>query len=213
MPVGSRSLAERILAESKRAASSHDPQQLRQEKSLLIKDINNGLAESRRFYDIKIENYRLFATVQTVLNEWRGKDKLDLTTRAMYEEQLVDWLARSTGENLQEKMDIDPLVQKLMYQKFESKYKEQLSESQKKILECSILGTDSEFIEIIKETKIRALSELDAYEKVCDNRLLKENIGGVRKSIESLPEEKNDVVIAKTLHLVHLIEEMKTDER
>jgi hypothetical protein len=213
MPVGSRSLAERILAESKRAASSHDPQQLRQEKSLLIKDINTGLAESRRFYDIKIENYRLFATVQTVLNEWRGKDKLDLTTRAMYEEQLVDWLARSTGENLQEKMDIDPLVQKLMYQKFESKYKEQLSESQKKILECSILGTDSEFIEIIKETKIRALSELDAYEKVCDNRLLKENIGGVRKSIESLPEEKNDVVIAKTLHLVHLIEEMKTDER
>ncbi len=180
---------------------------------MLIKDINTGLAESRRFYDIKIENYRLFATVQTVLNEWRGKDKLDLTTRATYEEQLVDWLARSTEKNLQEKMDVDPLVQKLMYQKFESKYKEQLSDSQKNILECSILGTDSEFIEIIKETKIRALSELDAYEKVCDNRLLKENIGGVRKSIESLPEEKTDVVIAKTLHLVHLIEEMKTDER
>jgi len=151
--------------------------------------------------------------VQTVLNEWRGKDKLDLTTRATYEEQLVDWLARSTEKNRQKKMDVDPLVQKLMYQKFESKYKEQLSDSQKNILECSILGTDSEFIEIIKETKIRALSELDAYEKVCDNRLLKENIGGVRKSIESLPEEKTDVVIAKTLHLVHLIEEMKTDER
>ena len=183
MPVGSKSLAERILAESKKAASSHDPQQLRQEKSLLIKDINTGLAESRRFYDIKIENYRLFATVQTVLNEWRGKDKLDLTTRARYEEQLVEWLSRPTGENLQEKMDIDPLVQKLMYQKFESKYKEQLSESQKKILECSILGTDGEFVEIIKETKARAIAELNSYEKTCDNKLLRENIGGVRRRI------------------------------
>ena len=84
IPVSSRSLAERVLVESKRAAKGHSSQKLRREKSLLIKDINLQLAESRRFYDIKIENYKLFATVQSVLNEWRGARKLDRTSRARY---------------------------------------------------------------------------------------------------------------------------------
>ena len=79
-PVGAQELAERVVLESKKAAANHDPHTLRKEKSLLIKDINTSLAASSRFYDIKIENYRLYATVQTMLNEWRGAQKVDLTS-------------------------------------------------------------------------------------------------------------------------------------
>ena len=98
MPVGSRSLAERVLTESKNAAQTHNPQNLRREKSLLIKDINTQLAESRRFYDIKVKNYRLFATVQSALNEWRGKGVLGLTEKAQYEELIVEWLAKEVSK-------------------------------------------------------------------------------------------------------------------
>ena len=212
IPVSSRSLAERVLVESKRAAKGHSSQKLRREKSLLIKDINLQLAESRRFYDIKIENYKLFATVQSVLNEWRGARKLDLTTRARYEEAIVEWLARETEEVQQESIGTDPLVRKIMYQKFEDKYKDQLSQEQKSILECSILGSEEQFVKIIQETKQRALKQLKDFDKSCDNKLLRENIGTVRSRIEALPEQKSDEVIAKTLHLVHLIEEMQKNE-
>lgn len=212
IPVSSRSLAERVLVESKRAAKGHSSQKLRREKSLLIKDINLQLAESRRFYDIKIENYKLFATVQSVLNEWRGARKLDLTTRARYEEAIVEWLARETEEVQQESIGTDPLVRKIMYQKFEDKYKDQLSQEQKSILECSILGSEEQFVKIIQETKQRALKQLKDFDKSCDNKLLRENIGTVRSRIEALPEQKSDEVIAKTLHLVHLIEEMQNNE-
>ena len=212
IPVSSRSLAERVLVESKRAAKGHSSQKLRKEKSLLIKDINLQLAESRRFYDIKIENYKLFATVQSVLNEWRGARKLDLTTRARYEEAIVEWLARETEEMQQESIGTDPLVRKIMYQKFEDKYKDQLSQEQKSILECSILGSEEQFVKIIQETKQKALKQLKDFDKSCDNKLLRENIGTVRSRIEALPEQKSDEVIAKTLHLVHLIEEMQNNE-
>lgn len=213
VPVGSRSLAERILVESKNAATGHNPQKLSQEKSLLIKDINTQLAESRRFYDIKIDNYRLYATVQTVLNEWRGGDALDLTSRAKYEEDLVEWLSRSAATVQEESIQADPLVRKLMFQKFEEKYRDKLSETQKRVLETSILGNDQDFAEIIKETKKNALSALDSYSKSCDNKILRESLGGVRERIVDLPEQKSDEVVAKTLHLIHLIEEMNSDER
>ena len=212
MPVESRSIAERVLSESKKAAKSHDPNKLRKEKSLLIKDINTKLAESRRFYNIKIDNYKLFATVQTILNEWRGKNFLDLTTRAAYEEKIVGWLSRQSNQDLSEHVEIDPLVQNLMYQKFETKYKDQLSQTQKQILEASVLGSETDFVSVIADTKKKALSELKKFEKICDNKFLIESIDGVRKKIESLPEEKSDAVIAKTLHLVHLIEEMTENE-
>ncbi len=213
MPVGSRSLAERVLAESKRAAEAHDPQRLRREKSLLIKDINTQLAESKRFYSIKIENYKLFATVQSVLNEWRGREKLDLTTRALYEDSIISWLARESDERLSEAVETSPLIRKLMYQKFEEKYKNQLSVTQKQVLEASILGADEEFVAIVKETKDRAIAELRKFELTCDNKLLKESITEIKSRVNELPEEKSDEVVARTLHLVHLIEEITSNER
>ena len=209
LPVGSRSLAERILTESKKSAATHDPQILRREKSILIKDINTQLSESRRFYDIKIPNYRLFATVQTILNEWRGKNKLDLTVRAKYEEQIVEWLARSEEPEIIKENEADPLVRQLMFQKFEKKYRDALSDRQKVVLEISILSGPEEFVEIVRETKVQSLESIKKFKRTCDNKILMEKINDVCRRVESLQEVKSDDVIAKTLHLVHLIEEME----
>jgi len=210
LPVGSRPLAERILLESKKSATTHSSQKLRKEKSSLIKDINLGLSQSARFYDIKIESYRLYATVQTMLNEWRGVDSLSLTNKAKYEEKIVEWLARPTTQVLKETFEADPLVRKLMFQKFEEKYKEHLSEQQQTVLEAAILGDETNFSNIICEIKEKALLTVAEFKKTCDNDVLLEKIDGVKNRIERLSEAKSDDTVAKTLHLVHLLDEMET---
>jgi len=212
LPVGSRELAERVLTESKRAASTHDADKLRREKSLLIKDINTQLSESRRFYDIKIDSYKLFATVQLVLNEWRGREALDPTTRATYEENLVNWLSRSVAPINEEKMQSDPLVRKLMLQKFEEKYRNHLSGEQKNILEAAVLDDDDNFAKTIRSIKERALKSIQTFKNGCDNKVLLEKIDGVRVRIEELQEVKSDDTVARTLHLVKLLEEIEAKE-
>ena len=212
LPVGSRPVAERILEESKKAAKNHDRQVLRREKSLLIKDINTTLGESMRFYDVKISNYRLFATVQSLLNEWRGSSKLDYTERAKYEEVIVEWLSRFENTQAEPNNSFDPLVRRIMFEKFENKYKEQLSKEQKKILEISILGNDEEFVSLVKEIKTKAMEALLKFKRSCENKLLSEGIDDVIRNVEDLPGEKSDAVVSKTLHLVHLLEEMSSNE-
>lgn len=214
LPVGSRELAERVLAESKKFSITHDANKLRHEKSLLIKDINTRLTESRRFYDIKIDNYRFYATVQTILNEWRGKNALDMTRRARYEEKIVERLSVAPGDVIEEKVEADPLVRKLMFQKFEDKYKDQLSTEQKRILEAAVLDDDTNFGATVRSIKERALRTIRKFKSNCDNSILLEKIDGVRQRIETLEETKSDSTVAKTLHLVQLLEEMEvSDER
>ena len=212
LPVGSRDLAERVLVESKKFSVTHDANKLRQEKSLLIKDINTQLAESRRFYDIKIDNYRFYATVQTMLNEWRGKNALDMTARAQYEEKIIENLSMSPGTVIEEKMETDPLVRKLMFQKFEVKYKDHLSTEQKRILEAAVLDDDVNFKATVQSIKERALRTIRKFKSTCDNETLLEKIDGVRQRIEILEETKSDSTVAKTLHLVQLLEEMEVND-
>jgi hypothetical protein len=91
--VDSKELAMRIIDESKRACTNHDGDKLRKEKSYLIKDINHMINEES-FYDQRILNYRTFATVQALLNEWRGADKLTPSEIVSYEEKLSEHLTR-----------------------------------------------------------------------------------------------------------------------
>lgn len=212
-PVGSRPLAERVVKASQEEACKHNGPTLDREKSLLIKDINKLLAEASGIYDIKIENYKLFATVQTILNEWRGANELDMIDKAKYEESLVEWLSRSSNVKVEESMYVDPLIRKLMLQKFQEKYKDKLGDEQKRVLEVSIVGTDEQFCQIINEVKRKAMSSLDKFENTCDNKILKDSITEVKKRVFALPQEKSDDVVAKTLHLIHLIEEMESNER
>ena len=145
-----------------------------------------------------------------MLNEWRGKDSLGLTKRAQYEGKLVEWLSRPVDDVLEESVQSDPLVRKLMFQKFESKYKDHLSEEQKKILEAAVLDDDENFTKTVQTIKERTLKTIRTFKSTCDNSILLEKIDGVRERIQKLEETKSDNTVAKTLHLVHLLEEMET---
>ena len=90
--VASESLATRILSEAKRAAQDHDSKKLRSEKSQLIREINNNLCEGSNLYSRRIENYTTYATIQTLLNDWRSKEVQDISRVALYESKIHGWL-------------------------------------------------------------------------------------------------------------------------
>lgn len=73
-----------IIAEAKNASRNIDGQKLNKEKSLLIKDINYQLKESN-FYHQDVKNFKTYATVQTLLNDWRAFDKSNLSKVIEYE--------------------------------------------------------------------------------------------------------------------------------
>ena len=60
------SIAKRIVDESRRACSNHDPHKLNKEKSALIREINHVI-DREDFYNQRIENYKIFSTIQALL--------------------------------------------------------------------------------------------------------------------------------------------------
>ena len=120
--VSNRDVARRIIEESRKACENHDPSMLMKEKSSLIKDVNH-IIDRKDFYNQRVQDYKLFATVQALLNEWRGKSFLAPDERVKYELVLENHLTREdTKERLDKVKNADPLVLNIMVDKFNKKY-------------------------------------------------------------------------------------------
>ena len=73
------------------------------------------------FYHRRIKNYRIYATIQTLLNDWRQRDASDLSKVVQYESKMVERLLEQKIEKqLDEEIDsdVDKLVVKLLSEKF-----------------------------------------------------------------------------------------------
>ena len=82
-------IAASVLTEAKQAVKRFDNKKLMNEKSLLIKDINHTLKESN-FYNAKVKNYKNYATIQTLFNEWQKGDSSNLRKVIEYEKNIVE---------------------------------------------------------------------------------------------------------------------------
>ena len=120
------SVAAAILTEAKQAARRCDTDKLNKEKSLLIRDINHNLKD-KNFYHRRIPEYKTYATIQTLLNDWRLEDRADFSRVIQYESVVAQSLLESKVEDLEiEKEanpDIDGLVVKIMTEKINKKEK------------------------------------------------------------------------------------------
>ena len=122
--VSTPSVAGSILIEAKRASRSFNNQKLKKEKSNLIREINYQL-DSKKLYGIRVQNYRLYATIQTALNEWRKDVPDDIQKLAEYENKITSWLVAekaSTDPCFDEKKDVDSFVVRIMAEKFNDRY-------------------------------------------------------------------------------------------
>lgn len=207
--VPTKELAQQIISESRLACINHCPHTLRSEKSNLIKEINHSL-DSSNFYGRKISQYKVFATVQALLNEWRGAQKLGPEEIVKYENLLESWLVREVDTSgLDKNPDANPLTLKIMIEKFNKKYKTLLNDEQRALLESCLEG-DDKMVEVhVENIKRRAKDSLQAFYLTCDNAVLIEKRKLVEKRIMSLTHNTTDETIAKAMMISSLINEME----
>lgn len=208
-----REQARRIIEESKRLCRAHDAARLDREKTKLIHDINVNL-QCEGFYDQRISDYKLFATVQTLINEWRGNNTLDAREIVEFEQHLEEHLLREVVEEKLEKKDnADPLVLRIMIEKFNSKYSSALDSSQKKLLEAKLSGDDELLLERMRNLKSAIEIGLDSFFKECGNNVLLSKKSEVISAVESFVPSACNEGLAKSLVLANLLKEIRENER
>ena len=179
-------LASSIIYEAKKACNNmFDSKKLEQEKSLLIKDLNYCFGKGRIFEE-KISDYRMFATIQTLLNEWREVDSnFEKTTE--YEIKLHNRLTENKKEDRPNiPIKVDPLTYKIMNKKFNEKYNPILNESQQKLI-SNFIKDDADLIsDNYKSLKESCVKKLDSYITSCNNNILIEKNERIRRKIKKL---------------------------
>ena len=169
--VSSDSVASTILSEARSAAGSIDLGALDREKSLLIRSINHMIKEEN-FYDQPIAEYRLYATIQTLLNEWRKPTgHADIVSLATYENQLREWLLSEKKKEDHTLIDETPgttrLLMKVMMKKLNEKYSANLNDDQREIIKAYAFSTANEDQATIKkkleEVRSGLLESIDSY--------------------------------------------------
>ena len=214
--VESPSLATRILTEAKEAAIASDEQRLRHEKAKLIKEINQQLDDAN-FYNQRVEDYRSYATIQTLLNDWRRGTKSDLGRIAKYENQMVKWLTTEKTQyesnTLDKNDDINRLTVKIMSEKFNKKYANSMSAEQSDIIQEYVIyrnsGEDVMLVKRLEAMKADAIGELSVFVEASQNKVLYEKFTHVKDNIASVNTTQiNDKTISKFLLISKLRAEL-----
>ncbi len=160
--VSSEAVAASIMREAKDAARRHDMKALDQEKSLLIHGINKTMDEY--FYDQQVDEYRTYATVQTLLNDWRTQEP-DLQRMAKYEDQLVSWLMSEKLAKPDVTVSEDTngsarLLMKVLMKRLNEKYTGTLNTTQKGLVRAYAFSTATEDSTSVKKKLLEVKSGL-----------------------------------------------------
>lgn len=169
--VSSESVTNSIINEARAAVNHFDVTMLDREKSLLIRNINH-IIQDEDFYDQPISEYRMYATIQTLLNEWRKPaGTADIESLAKYEDQLRSWLL-SEKKSVEHAVTEDSpgesrLLMKVMMKKLNEKYSVALNSEQKEIIRSyafSAANDDQTTIrKKLEEIKADLLTSIDSY--------------------------------------------------
>ena len=211
VPVGSEAVAQAVLQEARNASRRFDSKMLRTEKDNLIREINHEFGPEA-VYAESVPDYKSYATASTLVKYWREEKELDLSTVVRYEKVLIESLARPLEEKIIEEADpqVDNLVVKVATDKMQRKYETRLNKTQSDLINLYAVenkhDATREMIEGIVES---TLANLKAY-GASQNENFASKVQSVSESIRSLNiEEVNDTLIAKTLEIVELNEELQ----
>ena len=210
-------LATKILGEAKRAARTHNKDRLTREKSKLIREINHSFGKG--FYNQYIDNYTDYATVQTLLNDWRLYADAPIDRVLLYESKVHAILIRPKEDlKLLEERDeqIDNLVVKVMTEKFNKKYSGQLSELQQILIKEYVFNENTDgkaFKDVLRRIKETVLRDLTEYTTSCDNAIVSGKIDEVKDDIRNLNiNTLDDQTMERFLTLCNLSEELRRKE-
>jgi len=202
--VSSEAVAAGIVSEARRAARQYNIDQLEREKSLLIRDINHNFA-SDGFYDQPMSEYKTYATIATLLSDWRQDSPPDFSRLAQYEDTLVKWLVsekkqQTSAEQTTESPGFNRLVVKLMTKKLNDKYGNALNQEQKTIVKEFALyntsGNDSALKLVLAEIKDSLNKKLSDYSNKELSTFMSDKVKLVK---EDLTKETLDVLDEATV--------------
>jgi len=220
--VSSDAVSSSIINEAKAAVLHTDINALDREKSLLIRNINH-LIKDENFYDQPVAEYRMYATIQTLLNEWRKPaGTADIESMAKYEDQLRKWLVaeKSTVEHTvsEDSPGESRLLMKVMMKKLNEKYSSSLNQEQKEIIRSYAFSTANEDQTTIKrkleEIKAGLLASIDRHiESYKESEYLTKKIEEARDQMvsESL-ESVDDMIVSRFMLYSALKQELSEDE-
>jgi len=208
------SLATKILGEAKKAARTHNVHRLEREKSRLIKEINYSFGKN--FYSQQVTNYTDFATVQTLLNDWRLWNDADFNRVTLYENKLHSILMTEKVQHdilKEQDKSVDNLVVKVMTEKFNDKYGKQLTEVQQMLIKQYVFaenGDSQGFKSMLRRIQETVLQDLVDYQTECDNQHVANKINEVKEDIRSLDiNTLDDQTMTRFLTLCDLSEELR----
>tara|TARA_Y100000593_G_C4300626_1_gene333170 strand:+ start:578 stop:1441 length:864 start_codon:yes stop_codon:yes gene_type:complete len=216
--VSDTSVASAILIEAKNAARRCNFESLNKEKSLLIRDINYNLND-KKFYHRRVPEYKTYATIQTLLNEWRLQDSSDLTKTIQFESKVAEWLIDKSKEDMNEGLEnsqnptVDSLVVKIMSEKINEKYGGKLGDLQRRVLQEYIFSLsenkDDKIRSLLSEIKNNTVDDLENLKNSTKNNVILEKIEDVKSKILAEDVEKiNDESISRFLVLINLRKEI-----
>lgn len=198
--VSSDHVAASILKEAKIAVQNFEEQKLDREKSLLIRNINHTLNDEN-FYDQHVNEYKILATIQTLVNEWRSPNK-DLYKIAQYEDHLMKHLVTEKIQGDDHTITEDSsgtarLLMKVMTKKLNEKYDGILNDQQKSLIKAyaySTASSDQTSIRMkLNEIKNNLLDLIDSYDSIQEssNEFLKKKLEETKSTLIS--EDLSDV--------------------
>lgn len=203
-----------ILREIVSRSSKIDQRRLMEEKSNLIQEIHQRLS-SVGFYEHKIPNYIIFASLQMLFNE-RKMDKIE---RLKIEERVAQFITedRKNGSNVADAMHLDPkysnAVARIIQKKFDEKYANTLNESQQKLLRKYAISLVSKKKEIFEGAARKAIEAVKMKlsvirdDEILADRELVANISECRTKLASLPASD-----LSEQHLISLLQFMALAE-
>ena len=211
--VSNNSVAGSIMFEAKKASKNLDEAKLDKEKSNLIREVNYQL-NSSDVYKTKVDNYRLYATIQTVLNEWRKDFPSDIQVLATYEDKIATWLLESKKNDefdIDDKKDVDSFVVKIMAEKFNDRYGSNLCQEQKSLLRKYVFSGGSDTVREEVETMVEAAKQrLSNYST--DSDYVMSKVARVSTKINEHDfSVLNDETVSKTLTLISMIKQLENE--
>ena len=209
-------VAESILNSAKEASRKYDAKKLDREKSFLIKDINHILND-KNFYNKRFNEYTVYATIQTLLNEGRNDLPDDIVRVAQYEQCLKEWLlCEKDIPTLDVEESADPLVEKLMIKKFNERYKQDLTKEQAEIIKTYIFSSGEDVENKLIEVKDGALGNINEFlndPKNKSEKYLSEKLKRAKVLIESTTtSDVNDDNVERFLDIAKLSHEIGAGE-
>ena len=153
------------------------------------------------------------------LNEWRRQDH-DLTKLALLESKVAEkMLKESPSDESLENVDVNHtnrLVYKIMIEKFNKQYNNNLNSDQKSIIKNYVFYNDTDkqkLQEVFKQKKNQCMRLLNEFEDRSNNKYLLSKVDNVRSKVDSISTTSiNDASVVKFLTLTKLIEEITKGE-